>query len=496
MRKEMARGAAWMVLLRLFDRSVGIISTAILARLLVPADFGLVAMAMTVIAVVELATAFGFDMALVQKTDPKREHFDTAWTLNVLFALGCAAVIALAAWPAARFYGDERLAPLLVVIATAWSLSGFENTGTANFRREMNFAAEFRFMAIKRVLGFVATLMAALILRSYWALVIGMIAGRLSGVVLSFVLHPFRPRFSLSKVRELFGFSGWLLINNFLGVFINKISHLYVGRTFGAQAIGNYSVSAEIAQMTHTELIAPINRALFPGYSRLISNPTALRETCLGATSVIMLLVIPVSVGTAALAGPFVRLLLGPQWGDAVELIQVLALAGALTALTSNNLAVYLALGKPNLATAILFTRLTVLVVAMTVLASRFGVKGAAYAEVLAAGASMLVSLPTLLVTLRVRLTDYLRGLWRPVVAGAIMGYAIHVVVSPQFDASNPAGAFGQLFGGVGLGLGVYLTVIGVLWWLAGRPHSIEAMLTTKFLEMIRSRFGRSAPAP
>src|SRR5450755_2679114 len=88
MRAEMARGAAWMVLFRLFDRSIGIVSTTVLARLLVPADFGLVAMAMSVIAIVELATAFSFEMALIQKPDPLREHFNTAWTLNILVALG------------------------------------------------------------------------------------------------------------------------------------------------------------------------------------------------------------------------------------------------------------------------------------------------------------------------------------------------------------------------------------------------------------------------
>ena len=111
MRAQIARGAAWMVLFRLFDRSVGIVSTTILARLLVPADFGLVAMAMSVIAVVELATAFSFELALIQKADPEREHFDTAWTLNILIALGGAVLTTALAYPAASFYGDRGSLP-------------------------------------------------------------------------------------------------------------------------------------------------------------------------------------------------------------------------------------------------------------------------------------------------------------------------------------------------------------------------------------------------
>src|SRR5205085_8555602 len=103
------------------------------------------------------------------------------------------------AWPTATFYGDQRLGAVMLVIAGAWLVSGFENTGTVNFRREMNFAAEFRWMGAKRVISFVVTLVAAFVLRSYWALVIGMATGRLSGVLVSYLVHPFRPRFTLSR---------------------------------------------------------------------------------------------------------------------------------------------------------------------------------------------------------------------------------------------------------------------------------------------------------
>src|SRR5690349_8288264 len=116
MRADMARGAAWMVLFRLFDRSVGIVSTAVLARLLVPADFGLVAMAMSVIAIIELATAFSFEVALIQKADPGREHYDTAWTLNILMAAGAALLTAALAAPAASMYGDQRLVAVMLCI--------------------------------------------------------------------------------------------------------------------------------------------------------------------------------------------------------------------------------------------------------------------------------------------------------------------------------------------------------------------------------------------
>jgi PST family polysaccharide transporter len=284
MRREIAQGATWMVLFRLFDRAVGLASTVILARLLVPADFGAVAMAMSVIALIELATAFSFEIALIQKRDPQRVHYDTAWTLNVLLAAGGALVTAALAYPTAAFYGEPRLVPVMWAIGAAWLVSGFENVGIVNFRREMDFAREFRFLALRRVAAFVVTLTAALTLRSYWALVIGMAAGRVFGVLLSYAMHPFRPRFSLFASRELFGFSGWMLANNVAHAVTGRIPQFFVGRLLGAQALGAYTVGAEIAQLAYTEIVAPISRALIPGYSRLAGDLDALRRICIDSS--------------------------------------------------------------------------------------------------------------------------------------------------------------------------------------------------------------------
>lgn len=483
-----------MILFRLFDRSIGLVSTALLARLLIPADFGLVAMAMSIIALIELTTAFSFEIALIQKRDASRAHFDTAWTLNVLLATGGALLTAAAAQPAAAFYGDPRLVWIMLAIAGAWFVYGFENVGTVNFRRDMNFSAEFRLMATKRVISFVVTIGAALWLRSYWALVIGTVVGRASGVALSYLMHPYRPRFCLSHTRELFSFSGWVLANNIAGVILSKVPHFFVGRAFGAQAVGTYTVAAEIAQLAHTELIAPINRAMFPGYSRLVDQPDVFRRTCLGATAVIMLIVLPVSVGVAALAGPFVRLLLGDQWGAAVPIIQVLAFAGAISALTSNNVSAYLALGRPHLATATLVTRLAVLIVMIALLYQRWGVVGVACAELAAALASMAVSLPTLFSSLRLSVREYLKALWRPFVGSALMGAMIVELAITPFESLDASSAVRELVIGTLLGAIVYPVCVGALWWLSGRPDSVEVMIVRRGLEALSRRRGIGTP--
>ncbi len=493
MRAEIAKGAAWMVLFRLFDRSIGIVSTAMLARLLIPADFGLVAMAMSIIAMIELATTFSFDVALIQKPDPKREHYDTAWTLNILIAIGGGLLTAALAYPAAAFYGDARLAPVMFAIAAAWMISGFDNVGTVNFRRNMNFASEFRLLSTKRIVSFVVVIAAAFLLRSYWALVVGMATGRIVGVVLSYLMQPFRPRLSLACTRELFSFSGWLLLNNMATVAIGRIPHFFVGRVFGAQALGAYTVGAEISQLAHTELIAPINRAMFPGYARLAADPPAFRRTCVDATSAILLIVMPVSIGIALLAAPFVRILLGPQWHEAVPVIQILAFAGAAIALTSNTFSAYLALGRSHLPTIILLARLSILVVAGYMLGSRHGMLGVAWAELLSAVGSFLISLPVLFSALKLSLREYLASLWRPLVASCLMGVGLYGLTRVLNNDGSFLAAALELAISAPVGAALYVALIWLLWQMSGRPESIEKQVVSKGREWLAGKLGKTA---
>jgi PST family polysaccharide transporter len=275
------------------------------------------------------------------------------------------------------------------------------------------------------MVAFVITVACALVFRSYWALVIGSAAGRIAGVMLSYGMQSFRPRPSLACARELFSFSGWILANNIAGVLLSRVPHFIVGRVYGAQALGSYSVGAEISQLAHTELVAPINRALFPGFARLAGDPQAFRRICVDATAAVFSIVLPVTVGMVALAESFVLVLLGPNWSATVPLIQVLAFAGAVSALTSNNFAAYLALGRPNLLTITLVTRLVVFVAMVLTLGRNHGVIGIVQSELVSAIAAFAVSLPMLMIVMQLRLRDYIAGLWRPLLASVLMGVAL-----------------------------------------------------------------------
>ncbi|MBT5458103.1 MAG: oligosaccharide flippase family protein, partial [Rhodospirillaceae bacterium] len=136
--KRTAIGAGWTVLMRFAVRSVGIVSTLILARLLVPADFGLVALAMTLLALLEVMSHFNFEVFLVREPDADRSHYDTAWTLTVLRGIVIAVLLVMMAPLAAGFFNEPRLENVVYAIAALTGLVGFTNIGIVEFQKHLD----------------------------------------------------------------------------------------------------------------------------------------------------------------------------------------------------------------------------------------------------------------------------------------------------------------------------------------------------------------------
>ena len=176
--KSVARSALITVAMRWTARLIGFVSTLILARLLAPEDFGVIAMASLVIGLADVFFELGVNVALIQNKAPSQEHYDTAWTLRIIQTTLAAIIVVIAAPLAATYFNDPRVTLVVQVMAVSLMLSGLENIGVVTFQKEMQFGREFQFLFCKRIVGFIVTIAAAWFIRSYWALVIGALAGR------------------------------------------------------------------------------------------------------------------------------------------------------------------------------------------------------------------------------------------------------------------------------------------------------------------------------
>ena len=184
----------------------------------------------------------------------------------------------------------------------------------------MEFGRDFRFFFLRRLSGFSATIVLAFLLHSYWAMVIGALVGRLAGVGLSFVLHDFRPRLSLAKIKEMWSFSQWILVANLGSYGLTQLDKFLVGHRSDASTMGAYALAAEVSSMPTTELLAPLGRVLFPLFVKVADDAEGLRAAFCKAIGIQTMFALPAGVGLALVAREAVPFLVGEQWSPAIPL--------------------------------------------------------------------------------------------------------------------------------------------------------------------------------
>jgi len=352
--KRMAKGAAWTVSMRLALSGLGMLSTIILARLLVPEDFGLVAIATALAAALDIFGEFSFDIWLIRKENANRTDYDTVWTLTLIRGTIIGAVLVVSAEVVANFYGDPRLELIIYLLAFATLVSGAENCGVIDFRKHLEFHREFVLIVSNRISSFLITIVLAFWLRSYWALIIGIVSQKSIRVLLSYFLHPYRPHLCLKSWGEAFHFSKWLLVSNILGFGYIRSDVFIIGKLTNASTLGFYNIAYEIANLTTTTLVAPMRRAILPGFSKLSGDRVVLQQSFIDVLALTLLLGIPFAVGIGLTASPAVNLLLGNKWVDAIPLIQILVIYSLASIVGSNIGPLLLALGLPRLRTTLL----------------------------------------------------------------------------------------------------------------------------------------------
>jgi lipopolysaccharide exporter len=494
---EVARSAGWTVAMRIADRAIGFISMLVLARLLVPADFGLVAMATSVIALLDALTAFGVEAAVIQRQTAERRLLDTAWTLNALIGV-TNAVLLLALIPVAQgFFNEPRLGPVMMVLAAASVTIGLRNVGMVLFEQQLQFRRIFALTLLKKLAGFSVTLSVALIYRSYWALVLGSFASAVAEVLFSYVLSRYRPRFALSAWRDIFSFSRWLYASNVLGFVNGRGTNFIAGRLAGPGTLGTMNMAYELGALPTSELVMPVYRALFPGCARLKDKPAELRSMIRSVIALMMLLVAPAAAGIVALAEPIVMVLLGARWLDVIPLLQVFGLVGAITAFGAPISALTFGMGRADIPAKLGLLHALIALPAFGFLLMELGIVPAAMG-LLAASAVVVVAGLWLGTRLLGGLVSGLwRDLWRPLAAAAVMAIAVANAAGHGWSPASPWPIqFATLLLLMALGAAVYAATLYVLWVSLGRPTGPENQALASVQGWLTGRRPRPVRAP
>lgn len=486
--RRVAVGSVWIIGARWAIRSLGLINTVILARLLRPQDFGLFAMgAMTVQFVLAFANA-GQAMAIIRNVDATDEHFDTAWTMSVIIGVAVAAVLIAGSPLAGWYFHEPRAVGVVQAIALKPLIDGFTNVGVLKFQKDMQFHKDFQFLVIQKLAPFLIAVSLVWVLRSYWLLIIAILAGAALSVAASYWLSSYRPRFRLTRFREIRGFSIWMQIAN-IGTFLgSRGDEVVVGGLVGTRAMGLYNVAADSASTATDEIIVPMTRVLLAYYSRLFHEPARLAEAYLSALSFIAAVALSTGVGIALVARDLVRVVLGEQWLAAVPLVYWLSLGSAVFGVSRSVDAILTATGNGRLYALRSWLFVALMVPAAVIGTDNWGPVGAAAARAIVTILFAPIMFGALIHVLPITVGDIWARLWRPLIAAAAMYVAVEL---SNVDAVAIAAV--RLLLTAGIGATVFVFVLISLWSLTGRGPGVERMVVDQAVRLWRQLRGQKA---
>jgi O-antigen/teichoic acid export membrane protein len=370
---------------------IGLIRSIVIARLLVPADFGLLSMALTVIAGLTALTTIGLDQSILSNKFADESaldsHMNTVWSAELVRSLVLTLLVIACAYPLASFYGQPRLRVIIPVLSMSVLIQGFQNVGLVILRKQIGFARIFWYELATNIGGIVVTIGLVLVLRNVWGLVAGVLSTTALSVFLSYIFHSYRPRLSFDKTafQRALNFGKFALVIAVASYITTMADNVMVGRLLGASALGNYALAYNLASVPIGVLVYALGRVLFPAYAEIAEHrPHDLERTFTKVFTICSLILISITVPIFLLADEIVQMLFGPSWATAGSVLKVLSLIIPLRGLVLIISTVFFGLNQPKQVAVGKILEAGVFLALLYPLVVAFGLTGAAWAGIIA----------------------------------------------------------------------------------------------------------------
>jgi PST family polysaccharide transporter len=449
-----------------------LITMAILARLLTPAEFGLVALAMLVITYLSVLKNVGLGEALIHRRDRVEEAAGTVFTLNLMLATGLSVVTMLAAPSVAAFFREPAVAPILRVLALTFFLNGLGSVHMVRLQRELAFERKLIPETGNALVKGVVSIVCALAGLGAWSLVIGQLAGTVTLVVLAWVVFPWVPRLTIdfSLVRSLLRYGLPLLGSTAITDLSDNLDYLIIGRVLGNTALGIYTLAYRLPELLALNVLYVTAQVIFPAYASVQHQRAVLRKGFLATMRFVEIIILPVCVGLVLAADPLVRVAFGSQWLEAIPVVRLIALFILVRSIGYHVGDVYKAVGRTDILVGLDVLHLALLAPSLW-FGARAGLVGVALAHLVISLISMVIYLTVAMRFLDVRFGDMLRELKPAFSGGAALVLAGLLVLS----LTNEVFPLLRL---------VVLTVVGAATY-AGVLWLVERETLQRMIEMV-----------
>lgn len=385
--RKVGLGFRWITLAYIFVRGAGLLSAIILTRLLMPSDFGLMAISMSFIAFSQGITTTGFDSAIIQKQDKPEEYLDTAWSIELVRNVLLALVVFITAPILAIFFNEPRASLILRSLSLIYVLQGLRNIGVLYFRKNLDFFKQSIFEIIPTFINVIIVIPLAFYLKNVWALVFAAIISSVVSCILSYLLHPYRPRlnFEFEKTKTLFNFGKWIFGTTVLTMASEHGVNMFVGKYLSMQALGFYNRASVFSASVFQQVIGIVWSVGYPGYSQIHMEPEKFKKACLSTLVLLAFLGIPLSCVMFVLSEDMVKIVLTDKWLPIVPIMKVFCLLAILDFLNCPFRIAFVASGNPATGAKITLIQSIVLFAGIYPLSKLWGATGTAGALLISA---------------------------------------------------------------------------------------------------------------
>lgn len=392
--KNALKGLSWMGTLRLVTRLLAFGRIAILARILVPAQFGLFGVAALALSLLETFTETGINIFLIQLKNDINEYINTAWVVSIVRGFLISIVIFFFAPLVSGFFGFTDALPLLRLISIVPLIRGFINPSIVKLQKDLKFNQEFKLRAVIYLTDALIVVTVALTTRSAISLIWGLVGSSLLEVVLSFIYMKPRPTWLIErkKIKQIIERGKWVTGYRIFDYLYQNLDDVIVGKLLGVTPLGLYQVAYKISSLPVSEVADVFSKVTFPIYVKITTDEKRLKKAFLKTAITSSLIMVLMGLTIVIFPREIVLIILGENWLSTVPILRVLAVFGVFKGIVGIPQSFFLAKEKQEYVTIVTLVTLVTLVISIFPLVNRYGTVGAAYSAVLGSVVGLLIA--------------------------------------------------------------------------------------------------------
>jgi lipopolysaccharide exporter len=431
--KKVAHNAGWNYLSFGLSKALNLVVVSILAHLLTPNLFGIVALATLAIDYLSILSDFGLGAALIHRRENIDEASNIAFTFNLLIGFSLTGVVMAISPFAALFFHEPSLTPILRWLGLTFAISSIGSVHKALLQRDLRFGKKLIPELGNTLVKGGLSIWLAIVGHGAWSLVYGQLAGVSASAVLLWIVIPWRPRLMINSniTNQLFKYGFPVMTDRAFTTFADSFDYFLIGRFFNTTALGIYTLAYRLPDLLIINTLSVLAAVFFPAFSSIQNQQDVLRKSFLSTIRYVQLLVTPLCLGLLVAADPIIRVVFGEQWLQSIPILQVLSLYALALSIGFHVGDIYKAIGRPDILLKLALPILIIRLIALWV-GSQYNLIGIAIGHLVATSIEVIIRASVAINILKVSLREILNQLTAFIGGVSLLALAIPVLYLTQ----------------------------------------------------------------